>query len=158
MMSTLFSAFDNDTALVHPTKKQLDLLFDAFDEDGEGELQFHDWVRLVRAALVAKEQMRTHNAEVTISRDDATRRATDLATKCDWGFQSADVIRKENFRIAMEGTLLEKLLTAPIIQLMLHKRLADTLVKHQACMLASIEADFERASRVVWGDRAFDRC
>lgn len=147
-MSTLFSAFDSDTALVHPTKRQLDLLFDAFDEEGEGELHFHDWVRLVRAALIAKEQMGRKNVEVTVPRDEATQRATDFARQCDWGFEAGQqhVIRKENFRIAMDGPLLEKLLTTPIIQLMLHKRLADALVKHQACMHASIDADCERAS------------
>ena len=90
------------------------------------------------------------SAEVTVSGEEATQRAMDFARQCDWGFQPGQqqvVIRRENFRIAMDGPLLDKLVTTPIIQLMLHKRLADALVKHQACMHASIDADYERASR-----------
>jgi len=158
-MSGLFSAFDDDSALVQPTKRLLDLLFDAFDEDGEGQLQCHDWERLVRAALVAQKQKDEKRADVTVARNVVSSRARELARRCDWNLlQPQTEIRKENFRIAAENPMLEKLLTTPIIQLMLHNRLADAMVKHQSCMQMSIEANCERATlEVATATRAASR-
>jgi len=148
-MNPFFSAFDNETSLVRPSKKMLDLVYDAFESDREGNLQFVDWVRLVRAALTAKVFMDTKQAdECCVSHQQASGRAEQLARQLDWGILGQQTtISKENFRIGMDGPIGERLLTVPIIQLMLHKRHADALKNLEACMDDSIQANYEHATR-----------